>query len=481
MEKFVPSLASWVKEHLQETFNDVLFEVDYLNFVTQFLEYHAPIREQIRENANNIGYKLEHLIIEPQLEPLTWRDTFSIEVSDKFTTKVGNKVPLKIVVRLSISDLSKIGKYLNTDIKEEIKKTIREVTEGVLIQIEPHRFYMRFESDYEGGTPVVVSLKNTIQAKLEDKFAATVESITPQMEKKENDVIHRLDNLISQFGNLDFQVDSVAGAGEKTHFNGKFQINGVENNREAWDLFIKRKFGMEEIVQAIEEHLISSVNSVPPDALQYKDREHQIKLKDIMEQLAQECATNSFGLGISLDSIRRDKTSLEDDMASVLLGEQKAVIEWKNNQIQEDKKAIIAQSEEDKGKTQTQNNFEDIRQNEELDRLKQLQAELTKELKDGVDTKEDELKIESLRKAIAEIEKKYQKPQQSEDKNQHFKQLFNQLANNESGVQKNTQFGKKQLDGYQTSSSQRITHEKDDESDSSVSNQEYIPKEDNND
>ncbi len=477
MEKFVPSLASWVKEHLQETFNDVLFEVDYLNFVTQFSEYHAPIRDQIREKANNIGYKLEHLIIEPQLEPLTWRDTFSIEVSDKFTTKVGNKVPLKIVVYLSISDLSKVGKYLNTDIKAEIKKTIQEVTESILIQIEPHRFYMRFESDYEGGTPVVVSLKKTIQAKLEDKFAATVESITPQMEKEENDVIHRLDHLISQFGNLDFQVYSVAGPGEKTHFKGRFQVKGVENSREAWDLFIKRKFDMEEIVQAIEDYLISHVNSLPPEALQYKDNDHQIKLKNIMEQLAQECATNSFGLGISLNSIRREQTGLEADMAGVITSEKKAAIEWKDEQIQASKKIIVSQAEKDKGRTKTQNSFEDIQQTEELARLKELQAELRRYIKQGV---EDESEIEHLKQAIAEIEQKYQKPQQqSEEQNQHFKQLFNQL---ESGGEKNTLTGKKQLEGYQNSSSQqRITHEKDDESDSSMSNQEYIPKEDNND
>jgi hypothetical protein len=384
------------------------------------------------------------LIVKPQLEPLTWRDPFSVEVSDKFTTSVDNRVPLKIVARLYISDLSKVGKYLNTDIKAEIRDTIRGITEGVILQIDPYRFYMRFDSDHEGGTPVAAILKNDIKNKLEEKFAATIESITPQMVKETNDVIHRLDELMSQFGNLDFQVDSVAGWGETTHFKGRFRVGGVDNSREAWDKFIKSKFGMAEITDAIQEYVISEVHSASSEALQYKDREHHISIKDIVKQLAQDYARNAFGLGITLDWLRRDETDTGKKAKNAHIAELEAAIKLKEAET----KAVLTRIERDQNTVPTQIEFEEDQQLQERNRLRKLRQKLTEYIEDGI----EDVEIQRLKQAISEIEEKYKR--QPDDKQQHLKQLFNLLKTDgtTSRGQEKSLTGKEQLEAYKSAS-----------------------------
>jgi len=444
MEKQAPALDSWIQETLKDVFNDVLFKVNYLNFITHFSkEYDTQIRDKMREEAQKIGYKLEQLIITPQLKPLEWLDPFSVEVSDTFTTKLGNKVPLKIVVYMSIDDLGKVQQYLDCDdIKPYIETAIRKVTGSELVKIEPYRFYMCFEVSSENDKSVVQTLKDTIETELVEKFSRDIRSITPMMERDKDEVIQRSENLTSQHADLEFKVTPYVG-GETLHFTAQFEVTGVNairNAQMAWNTFIQKKFDISTIKKRIEEYLKSKMQAFPPGSLQFNSPEHQQKLEHFMTEQAQDCAINQFGVGITLSAIQRERTSIEENQAALLNSQAQATVQLEHADTQE----VLEGIGHDKELRTKEREFDQAQFVAKRERSKQLQEEIGERRMQGL----DESEIQPLQDEHDKIQKELQ---QIDDEKKAKKQRVREKGQVALIGQNNMQSDMALLDGPQSS------------------------------
>ncbi len=424
-----PPLKKWSEENLQEVFNDVLFEASYLDFILNFSNQNEEtdrtsmdgrpetieekIRERMKGRVSIIGFSLKHLVIQPQFEPLKWLETFSVEVSDSFRTKIGNEVPLTVVAYLKLTDLKEVDKYINTphpDIKPEIERVIREITNEVMIKITPHHFYMRFSEILEGEKKesLVKQLTDAISLRLKGEFAADIKSITPQMGKEGNEVILRLNDLISNFGDLDFNVSSLHG-GENICFKGEYTVNAVIDTKEAWDSFIKREFHLSDITDRLQRYLVSRMQSLPIEKLKYNHIDHQKQLKQEIEKGIREYATSQFGIDITLTEIHRERTQLDHMKTAVQVEKGETLLELERDKIEDIKQDIRRGREV----TERLHKFDRARFDAELHRLQAIEAQITVYSQEGVD---DEEHIDQLKKERETIEQKINRMQDDSKK-----------------------------------------------------------------
>lgn len=452
MEKQAPSLDSWIQETLKEVFNDVLFDVNYLNFITNFSKvYDKRIRDQMTIEAQQIGYKLEQLIITPQLKPLKWMEPFSVEVSDTFMTKLGNKVPLKIVVHMSISDLAKVAQYLDSDdIKPYIETTIRNITESELIKIEPYRFYMCFEVSNDNDKSVVQILKDTIEAELVEKFSRDIRSITPMMEREKDEVIQRLENLTSQHADLDFQFSPLSG-GETLHFTAHLEVIGVDaisNAQVAWNTFIHKQIDISIIKKQIEKELISKMKGRTSAELQFQNYKQQHHVEHFMIERAQDYAIEHFGVGITLSAIQRDRTSIEEKQAAVHNTQAQTILQLEDADTQE----VLEDIEHDEKLRAEEREFDKAQLVAKRERSRQLQDEIGERRIQGL----DESAIQPLKDEYDEIQKDLQK---IADEKKAKRQRVQEKGQAALIGQNNMQSDMALLDGYQSTSQKQISQQ----------------------
>jgi len=378
LEQNSPSLSNWIRDNLNEAFNDQLFSVNYLDFILEFDK--KSIESIMKNKSKTIGYNLEHLIIQPQFEPLKWCDIFQVELTDKYLTKIGRHVPMKIVVFLRISDLKKVEKYINTtvdlDIKEEIKKHVRNIAESVMIQTDPYHFYMKFENvdPLTGDKSLVEILKQKITEKLQDEFSASIVSITPQMVKNEDDTIKKLDALLAESRKIEFSVASLDG-GEAYSFSGQYRVNGVCDDRLAWETFIIATITMDIITERIQTYLVSKMQLLKPEQLKFYHKKHEYKEKfeQYVVQNAKECTRKYFGLDISLLEIQRSRTQLEDEKFKTQQNIDLLNIKMDNAEIEE------VENDLERGlyKSKKLIDFDKKQLDEELKRLEDIEREIT--------------------------------------------------------------------------------------------------------
>lgn len=419
MARNSPSLKEWLKENLREVFNDILFKITYSKYVVRHKIFDKPIRDEMKKRAREIGYDLEQLIIQPQLECYTWQHPFSVTYSGEFTTKVGNKVPLKIVVYLYIPDLSKIGQYLTAKIDDEIEKVIRDVAQRILIGVDPYDFYMNFDES------VVTTLQSSIGSALEKRFHANIENVIPQMIKEDDDVIKRLDELMYSFGELDFEV-SPLGGGEKLHFKSQYQVRGVLSSFEAWEAFIKKKkLNLSEISNRVQKNIVSKLKILPPQVVEGKNPHHLDKLRSKIESLARESAVQLFGLDITLSATMRERTDLDQMTADVQIHEKQIALKIRE--------AEIKKLEQDIARVKTisdsLNLIDQKKSDADVYRLERLEAEIT----ESTVRNEPQQDIEKLKKERDEILDRY--IQMSEDEKQRILRDNIPMLENKENVQ----------------------------------------------
>ncbi len=424
MENKNPPLKTWSEENLQEVFNDVLFEASYLDFILNFSNRNEKtdrtgmesrdstiekeIRTKMEERVSKIGFRLKHLVIQPEFEPLKWLETFSVEVSDSFRTKLGNEVHLTVVVYLKLTDLRKVDKYINThhpDIKPEVERVIREVTNEVMIKITPHHFYMRFSEIPKGEKKesLVKQLTDSISLRLKNEFAADIKSITPQMGKEGNEVILRLNDLISNFGDLDFNVSSLHG-GENIRFKGEYTVNAVIDSKEAWENFIKREFHLPDITDRLQRYLVSQMQSLPIESLKYNRIDHQKQLKEEVEKGIREYAASQFGIDIILSEIHRERTELDHMKTALQIEKGETLLELERDKIED----IKQDTRRGREVTEQLHEFDRVRFDAELHRLKAVEAQITVYAQEGVD---DEEHLDQLKEERSTIEQKINRMQ----------------------------------------------------------------------
>jgi hypothetical protein len=251
------------------------------------------------------------------MEPLKLTKDFSLKVEkDNFETKTSQvMVRLEIIVDAKIEDLKKIEGLINSrvDVKYEMQKAVERVARAFLHTIEPERFYMRFEytddehpeEEYSLEEEIENCVKNTLES---EPFYANVRSVTPNF--LETEITRRYkklqgENKICPFK---FEVVSLRG-GEPVTFQGDIQVERV--HKDMWLIFQSRKYELEQIKNALENHLKAQLETCSSEVLQYETSEDRERLQSALNTWGNNYTIEQFGLVVSIKNVSRKSTELE--------------------------------------------------------------------------------------------------------------------------------------------------------------------------
>jgi hypothetical protein len=320
-EKYIlrgsPDLKRWVEENLNKIIKFVLFNKRYLDVLLDFPPIGEEIQDAIAEQAEAIGYTVKHTAFVPETEPLKLTKDFSLKVEkDNFETKTSQvMVRLEIIVDAKIEDLKKIEGLINSrvDVKYEMQKAVERVARAFLHTIEPERFYMRFEytddehpeEEYSLEEEIENCVKNTLES---EPFYANVRSVTPNF--LETEITRRYkklqgENKICPFK---FEVVSLKG-GEPVTFQGDIQVERV--HKDMWLIFQSRKYELEQIKNALENHLKAQLETCSSEVLQYETSEDRERLQSALNTWGNNYTIEQFGLVVSIKNVSRKSTELE--------------------------------------------------------------------------------------------------------------------------------------------------------------------------
>jgi len=321
-----PVLQKWLEEKLERYVRQYLFGARYLDVLIRFDDYERKIRSILDEEARAIGYHIEQLITGPDLEPLRWREPFTIEIdSTPFETRLSRfYVNLQFAVTARIPRLESVQEYLNRDqnVPSVMREAIVSQTRRVLHGIDPERFYMRFSfSDIENETPVEETLVAAIRTRLQTDFTAEVFDVVIKI--AETELISRLRRLMENICPFIVEMTSLHGR-ETLIFRGNFQVDSVAPD--GWHRFQLLTIGIEEIRQLLEEHLLAELSALTPNEMQYRDPRHRKQLELVFTGLAERFVHEQFGLVIRVMNVRRDPTPNEVAANQKLLGDDRSRI-----------------------------------------------------------------------------------------------------------------------------------------------------------
>jgi hypothetical protein len=313
-----------VREKLDIFTQNILFDKTYVDILLDFeqeedrQEILTKIKKDMQDYLESIGYSVKHLMVEPNEEPLIWkRDGFLVEVKDEdYPTQDSRvNVRLAVVARGKLKDLRKIAKYIipTNDIKENMKRVIREEIQKQMHEVDPEEYYMPI--NFTDREPVVERLRRIVKEKLGATFFA--EEVFVTIKPVENDLVDRLQKLKEGNPHL-FEIKVLpqldSGHTEEVGFEVEFVILTV--NKDGWQPFLSKKFDspqeeIEKIKQTLTLDLTEKFQDVPAHILLGNDVEMKKKLKEKARDSHSKIAA-VFGLDIFISLIKRKATKLEE-------------------------------------------------------------------------------------------------------------------------------------------------------------------------
>ena len=314
----IENLESWARTKLEKITKIVLFEKNYADLILDIAEIQRDIKQGIDQEAAEIGYTVQHLLMIPNLEAFTLhRDGFRIEETRQFITKdINVEVKLSIVLSGKLGDLGAIRAYLkpNTNLLEEIKKVLLTSLKDSIHGVAAERFYMHFYARDNEDPPFEQVLHETATRRLVEKFS--LEDINLLLNPVETEITQRLQRLQSGVHGFNFKATPLR-SGEYIEFSLKFKVLSVAAN--GWYAFQSNRYDtLEEevaaIIEVLREDLKTKLDTVPTEILQYEDIK---ELHDIHKIIVRSTAEieRIFGLVIGITSFRR----LLSDSEQVLL------------------------------------------------------------------------------------------------------------------------------------------------------------------
>lgn len=308
-----PELGDWINDRLGRIIPDLLFDKKYIDLLLRFQPLEREIKDALVREAETIGYSVKQLITVPDLRQLTWLDNFTLESEGSFETKLSKfYVELGLVIVAKIRNLQDIEDRLNQQqyVPQLMKDAALNVTRQYLHNVEPERFYMRFNFsdpiDYPGEVPVEKELITKITEMLEREFHAEVIEVIPKIAR--NEIIRRWEELQATISEFEFEVTPFRG-GEPVLFKGDFQVEAIDSK--GWAKFQQRKFDLNDIRRYLESHIRSKLKAISSEELVYKGLKHQKELEEAIRKLAGRCVREKFGLVVSVDNIDREHTKIE--------------------------------------------------------------------------------------------------------------------------------------------------------------------------
>jgi hypothetical protein len=311
-----PELSKWVKEQLDIGVNRGLFGSTYLDLLDAFDPQRHKIVQYMTAAASRIGYSLRQLVTEPQFEAKDWLSYFDIKTEadeEQFRTN-GSQFPVRlhIAVVARLKDLKSVAKYLNSGQKvpTEMKRQILAVTDRFLRTISPERFYIRFnQTNLAGEKPIVNVLRENITATLAHEFNAEIKDISLVMEQ--TDLVKLLNDLKSC--REEFVVTVASLNTNQTYavaFYGAFRVMDV--TYDGWDSFSTSKPSIEQIRKCIVESVRTELQNDLGLKLAHQDSSELDQIATLIKGTAVAAVDRGFGLRITLENIRRQRTDLEE-------------------------------------------------------------------------------------------------------------------------------------------------------------------------
>ena len=138
-----------------------------------------------------------------------------------------------------------------------------------------------------------------------EPFYANVRSVTPKF--LETEITRRYkklqgENKICPFK---FEVVSLRG-GEPVTFQGDIQVERV--HKDMWLIFQSRKYELEQIKNALENHLKAQLESCSSEVLQYETSEDRERLQSALNTWGNNYTIEQFGLVVSIKNVSRKST-----------------------------------------------------------------------------------------------------------------------------------------------------------------------------
>lgn len=304
-----PPLKSWLQEKLDRYVPEILFGAGYIDVLLRFGTYEQKIKDALTDEAKRIGYRIQQLITGPDLEPLTWKESFTVEVTGSFETSLSRfYVDVQFVVTCRIPKLETVETYLNReqDVPKLIGEHVLAVARQSLHAISPQRFHTRFNFSENGEHTVEQDLTEAIQAGIRKKFGADVFRVIIKV--VETELWSRLKKLQQTISPFVVEMQSVYGD-EPLIFRGNFQVDSVDGD--GWRRFQSSTSGVEEIRKQLEDHILSEFHTLTPDQMQYRSPRHRKQLESLLIGVAQRFVREEFGLVIRVTNVRRDPTPQE--------------------------------------------------------------------------------------------------------------------------------------------------------------------------
>ncbi|MFE4105956.1 hypothetical protein [Almyronema epifaneia] len=260
-----PNLKEWAKFQIERIVRNLLLETEYVSLIPESgLEaYSAAVLERIRSAADEIGYEVINILSIPEVEESQrLRETFTVETGEKeYSTKDAYcPVKLRTTVEMRIDKPEEIGERLKriseTPLNDQIRNRIDAAISRTLRDMEPERFFMRFDifNSEEGETKSVEALlREAIAEELKAHFKAEIISISPILIDTD---LKKLFDALQGAENTDFEFEfEPIGDGEQVRIFGAFQVRSVAEND--WNKFRAKFRGAlnkrEDLLKLIEE------------------------------------------------------------------------------------------------------------------------------------------------------------------------------------------------------------------------------------
>ncbi len=196
LEHKSPDLISWATETVREAILKKLLDVPYIDLFLGrggtgqgqsgfgfFDRKMAETEAMVRQQAENIGYRVSAFFIRTNLQFDELRRGFTIKIAgEQYETSVpGYPAGLDVEVFARITDEGVIRGLFNqdVDIKKIIKESLRERIRQRLRQMSPEKYYTHFEgSDETGSASVLDGLSSLIKGLMNERYKAADVSVT---------------------------------------------------------------------------------------------------------------------------------------------------------------------------------------------------------------------------------------------------------------------------------------------------------------
>jgi hypothetical protein len=323
-------LEEWVEEKLNAITKSELITQRYVDILLDFdqedpekQETLRNIKEQMQRQTNAIGYTVKHLIVQPNMKPLTIKKNgFMLDIKEEVFSTLINRVNVKldIVVTGKISDLTKLHDYIapDKDIEKEMERMVLLETKKQMHAVDPQEFYMPFK-DSKGET-AENRLKNAIMRVMTEKFHA--HEIKVIIKRLETELIKRILDLVNGSPyHIEVEILPLRGGGtqEPIKFEIEFLIQAVSK----WNIFIYKNFDsktgeeIKKIKDALQKDIKAKFMTVPYEVLKYSSIEERNRILKIA-RVSNDKISAIFGLEINISNLIRYATMMESERLKLL-------------------------------------------------------------------------------------------------------------------------------------------------------------------